>query len=444
MQDRINKVQEFFTEINNTTSIKEKLSILKSYNKNEDIKNIIIHAYDKVNFNYNLSGLRVLENSDQESNLSTPIDGELDNIFETLGMLRSGDFRGNSGLNITTKLYNSLSDFSRTLLINILNHDLRIGMNTKNISKVFPDAITKVKYCRCDIFNEKTIKNINFPAYLQIKMDGTYREATVSPTGEVILKTRSGEDYTNKTLEAELSLLEPGVYFGELTIPDIPVRAQANGLINSDNPPENDIIFTVWDYVTPQEYRDPKSSVGYGKRFSTLTNILNKSGLPVNGHIQLIKNAMVFTIEDVMGLTSRWIKEGLEGSVLKDISMKFKDGTSKQQLKIKAIMDADLRITGFEEGTRGTKREGLIGAICFESDDGKIKGKCSGFDDTQLVEFSNNRDSLIGKIITVEFNGLTKAKNNDYYALMHPRFIEIRDDKTTTDTLERVSSMIKE
>ena len=45
---------------------------------------------------------------------------------------------------------------------------------------------------------------------------------------------------------------------------------------------------------------------------------------------------------------------------------------------------------------------------------------------------------MIGRIISVEFNDIVKSENNDYYALSHPAFIEIRNDKDETDTLEKV------
>ena len=40
--------------------------------------------------------------------------------------------------------------------------------------------------------------------------------------------------------------------------------------------------------------------------------------------------------------------------------------------------------------------------------------------------------------MSVQFNDITQARTNDFYALSHPRFIELRDDKNSTDTLERV------
>ena len=44
---------------------------------------------------------------------------------------------------------------------------------------------------------------------------------------------------------------------------------------------------------------------------------------------------------------------------------------------------------------------------------------------------------MIGQIMAVTCNDITKGRDNDYYALSHPRFDEIRTDKTETDTLER-------
>ena len=56
-------------------------------------------------------------------------------------------------------------------------------------------------------------------------------------------------------------------------------------------------------------------------------------------------------------------------------------------------------------------------------------------------EVSKNPEKYIGKILSVEFNDLTKAQNNDYFALSHPRFIEFRDDKTESDNFERIKEL---
>ena len=54
------------------------------------------------------------------------------------------------------------------------------------------------------------------------------------------------------------------------------------------------------------------------------------------------------------------MNKGLEGGVLKDKNLVFKNGTSNQQLKIKLKVDADLRVLGFLKGTKGTKYDYCI------------------------------------------------------------------------------------
>lgn len=155
--------------------------------------------------------------------------------------------------------------------------------------------------------------------------------------------------------------------------------------------------------------------------------------------IQLIPFLFVDNIQQALKQTSSWMNEGYEGAILKDLNkLVVKDGTSKYQQKIKLEISVEMRIVGFTKGTKKTKREGKIGAIVFENDEGTIKGKTSGFDDKYLDWFTENQEQLIGSIIEVKFNDITKGKNNDYYALSHPRFVEIRNDKDETDQLSKV------
>jgi hypothetical protein len=108
---------------------------------------------------------------------------------------------------------------------------------------------------------------------------------------------------------------------------------------------------------------------------------------------------------------------------------------------MKLEMDLEVRVTGFKEGRVGTKREETFGAITFETDDGMIKGSTSGFTDEQLETINSDRESYIGKIMTVSCNDITKGRDSEHYALSHPRFKEFRDDRDDTDTLERANEI---
>lgn len=199
-----------------------------------------------------------------------------------------------------------------------------------------------------------------------------------------------------------------------------------------------DVHFHVWDYITPEEYANAHNKVPnktkYKDRLVKLSELVTDMNSP---NIHVIENHEVKSIDEALELTSKWMDQDLEGGVLKDKDGIFKNGTSKHQLKLKLELDVDVRITGFQEGTPGTAREKTFGAVLFETDDGMIKGRASGFIDEQLEDFNSRRAEMIGKVITIRCNDITRGRANEHYALSHPRFIEVRDDKTDTDTLER-------
>lgn len=422
-------ISEFLSELNESNSSNYKISTLKKYQNSEIVKQLLKLTYDKNNFNFGMSRTRLLGILN-ESNFPEGID-KIDDYLDLL-QENSGKLSGNSAKEFYSLLLQKLTEDSRVILLNILGRDLKCGINIKNINKVFKNLIPKPNYMRCAVFSEKLVKKIHFPAMLQLKMDGTYREFNVS-NGTVSAKTRAGEEYQNEVLFDILKSFPDGYYMGELTI-DGESRFTGNGLINSLNPPLDKIIFTCWDFLTFDEYTG-NVKTSYIDRFNRLQNLIENRDLK---QVKLVENHIVNNVSEALKQVSLWMSEGLEGGVLKDFNNTFKNGTSNTQLKIKLKVDAEMRITGFTEGTPGTKREGKIGAIQFANDEGTIKGQCSGFSDAELEEFSKNKDSLIGKIISVEFNDVTKAENNEYYALSHPRFIEIRNDKTETDDLKKV------
>ena len=423
-------LKDILNELNESNSSNYKLDILKKYKDNSELKKLLELTYNRNKYNFNVSKNCIIKDNPNilESNGSKTVD-ELLSALEILG---EGTIRGNEAHQFVCNHLKCLDNDNKEIFLNVLGRDLKIGLNVKSINKVFKNLIPKPNYMRCAVLSEKTLKKINFPAFIQLKMDGTYREIHVAD-GQVTGKTRSGEEYFNPVLFKEMENFPNGYYTGELTI-DGESRFTGNGLINSLNPPYEKITFTVWDYLTDDDYLE-KSKTPYYSRFESLSDIIEKHK---SNRVKLVPNHEVNSIDEALKYVSDWMEQGLEGGVLKDKNNVFKNGTSGTQLKIKLKVDAEMRITGFTDGTIGTKREGKIGAIQFSNDEGTIKGQCSGFSDEELDLFTKNKDNLIGRIISVEFNDIVKSENNDYYALSHPRFIEIRNDKDETDTLEKV------
>lgn len=419
---------EIFNELKNTTSTKEKFNILSKNKENESLKRILKYAYDSVSYTYGVTYNHILS---FESN-----DTSQKNMFELLEELSKRELTGHNALRECKNLINTLSEENKIIFKGIIDRDFKIGVSTKTLNKVWKGLIPTPNYCRCSTFKKGA--KITYPAFVQLKCDGTYREAHIE-NGVCSFRTRSGEEYSIPTLEKEMSKLPDGYYTGEFTIgradePDVD-RQVGNGLINSKTPPFEKIHFTIWDYLRPLEYT-LNARRTYKERFEELTSIITQAQIE---NVSIVQSVIVNSEEEMIKQVSLWMSKGLEGGVLKDFNMSFKNGTSNQQFKIKLKIDAEMRVKDFQKGTEGTKYEGQNKVIIFENDEGTIKGQCSGMTDAQVEECTKHPEKYIGQIVSVQFNDLIKAQGSEVYALSHPRFVEFRlNEKNETDTLEKV------
>lgn len=451
----IQKTQEFFSEVNLENGSNYKLKVLQKY-QNPLLERILKMCYDRVSFVYGVSLNSVKNFEFQGKTLDRDLYGALDD----LELLASRVLTGHAALKHIVTVLDSLPNFEASIIKNIIDRDMKINLGTTSINKVFPGLIQKPVYMRCSTYNDKTSKKIKYPALIQKKSDGTYREFTVS-SGVVQSLSRSGEPYEYPVLFEQMKDLKDGVYVGELVVkasqelldslesdkvtelnekflenPDLILpREVSNGLINSLNPPHNNIVLELWDYITPEEYSNARSKiknkVQYVDRFAEVLGISKDN-------IRPIEFKMVDNIQEALKYTSKVMQSGFEGTILKNIHAVFRDGTSPDQLKLKLEIEADVRITGFTPGTG--KNLAYFGAITFENDEGNIKGQVGVSSMTEKLRdwFHENRDSVIGKIMEVQFNDLTRARGSDTWAFSHPRFIELREDKDEADTLEKV------
>jgi len=429
-------ITSILNEFNESNSLNHKRNVCKKYKDNKLFIDVFTKTYDKVKWTWGITMNNIPEYTCNDTM-------KLETALLELERLNAREFTGNAAIIFLHNLLSNLSYNDASVIKMIINRDLRINFGKKEYNKIASKEhqCFLPTYMRCDTYSNKTAKNISFPAVVQLKADGTYREFNVQD-GIVTARSRSGEEYEYPVIFEQMKDFEDGIYTGELTVRNITERSKGNGLINSDNPPHDDIVLELWDFISHAEYnkarlkdkKNPCETI-YADRWDKLLEIVhvNKSF----NNVKLIPIQCVNNLSEALEQTSKWMSEGFEGAILKDWSGVFKDGTSKQQLKLKLEISVEMRCTGFQEGTKGTKREGKVGSIVFSNDEGTIQGRCSGFTDDELDYFTAHQSELIGKIMEVQFNDLTKAEGNDYYALSHPRFIEWRNDKNETDTLEK-------
>lgn len=208
---------------------------------------------------------------------------------------------------------------------------------------------------------------------------------------------------------------------------------------------QKNIKFTVWDIIPIQEFSLTKDEIKKAEKAGTLSHYKDRlakleelipEALP---NIEVIEYIIPKTIKETYEHFQTVTERGDEGTVLKSFNMTHKYGNSKLQLKIKLVIELDVRIVGFTKGNKGSKNEDYFAGIEYTNDEGTIKGTVGV---TSLTEdlrdwFHENRDNVIGDVMTLHCNDITKGKENEYFAMSHPRYQELRGKEKETDTLER-------
>jgi DNA ligase-1 len=112
--------------------------------------------------------------------------------------------------------------------------------------------------------------------------------------------------------------------------------------------------------------------------------------------------------EKIKELDRKWVSMGYEGLMLRSWDVVYAYKRSDDLLKFKSFFEESLTVVGALEG-KG-KYQGMLGKFICE---GVVEGYNvktevgSGFNDKQREEFWKKKKSLIGKLISVKYQGVT-------------------------------------
>jgi len=283
----------------------------------------------------------------------------------------------------------------------------------------------------------KEIGRIQFPCFAQTKMDGM-RGVIVKRDGRVVVFSRNGNTMTklDKHFEAVLSSIDNVVLDGELTVVDsegkLLDRKTGNGILNKtvvETVSDEEVArvrFTAWDLIDVCDF-----DKGVDRR-TGVERLSRLRAIPANPLFEVVQTFEIANLEEAQELFKEQLAKGEEGIILKNNDHPWEDKRSKQCVKMKEVIEMDLKITGFAEGTG--KASGMTGAIQVENKDGSIKTSVgTGLDDATRKDIWARQEELIGTIITVKCNGVISRKGADSKSLFLPVFVELRLDKTESD-----------
>lgn len=456
-------IKEFLTVLENTPGKNDKKDLLEA-NKNDPVlKRVFQYGLDDSIF----TGIKAIPEY-------TPgtVTRDISTALDDMEVLYKGVLTGNAARSHLSDILSSVNEDDADVITRLVRKKLNVGMSAKSANTVYgKDFIPVEPYMRCDLLNSKTILNItSFQklgyAYSECKMDGQYLNIIVRGNN-VTAMSRNGKEYDFLgVLDHDLIYLaqqfstDPRfsdgiVFMGEGLVLDeygnVLPRTTGNGIIQkagkgtiTEDEAEN-VSVTLWDVVPFTAYRSGIWNVHRSERRTMLETAIDKI---YSKHVRMVEYRKVHSIEEALDYNSELMALEHEGTVLKCEFGIWKSHTSPKQLKVKMVMEIDMKIVGFIEGQ--DKRKGALGSLMLSSEDGKVITNCgTGFKekDAEWTVFSiwANRDKLLNTICTVKTNGLIKDRDrtDDVQSLFLPSFLEFRPDKDTADDLPRINKIVE-
>lgn len=436
-------IESIFVELKATNSRLAKEAILEKNKSNEVLKQVIFLALDPYTQFYQR---KIPKYTPAKSNQADSIQSVMDSLYT----LSSRQVTGNAAIDHLTKLLSSLVEADAKVIERIIQKDLDCGVQSSTANKIWPDLIHEYPCMLASAYEEKLVNKIQFPAIVQLKMDGMRFNAIVDAhTKSVEYRSRNGKEVAidNWLLDdcflamAKNIGMASVVFDGELTVvgddEQLLDRKTGNGILNKavkgtiTEAECKQIRATLWDVIPLVYFRQGKCPVDYETRLATLVTAVdnvpersNRSGL-----VSVIETTIVNSLDEAKNLFQLYHSNGQEGILLKSRDGIWEDKRSKNQIKFKGELECDLVCVGWEEGTG--KNVGKLGALVLRSSDAKVN-VAVGTGLTDDMRSTLKPIDVLNKIVAIKYNArISNKKGED--SLFLPVFLEIREDKSEAD-----------
>ena len=201
-----------------------------------------------------------------------------------LKQLSSRSVTGNDAISHLRLVLRSVSPDDAEVIKRVIGKDLMCGIHTSTANKVYgKDFIEKYPCMLAGAMNEKNFKHIQFPAYVQTKMDGMRANIIFDNDGNVSVRSRNGKHIELHGLFDDVSNISNAVIDGELIVLDVDGntldRKTGNGILNKavkgtiTKEQTEFVRMTAWDIIPLDDFKAGKSDTPYSERFASLALI---------------------------------------------------------------------------------------------------------------------------------------------------------------------------
>lgn len=320
----------------------------------------------------------------------------------------------------------------------ILIKDLRCGVSEKTVNKIKKNAVP-VFECMLAHDGANHEKKITGNKLLEPKLDGVRVLTIVNYENRTVTQySRNGkvlENFTHITdaIAEHIDLIGRSVVLdGEMVSTSF--QELMKQVHRKSDVAAEDARLMLFDIVPLSEFRKGKSVLGQRRRSNLLRSMKEVFGKM--GNIDVIPQLEV-NLDEFAGqiqfkqYNKDIIEQGFEGILVKDPDAVYVAKRDTAWLKIKPSLTVDLTVISVEEGT-GKNQDKLGALVCEGWDQDRFirVNVGSGLTDDQRNELWENRNDVIGQIVEIKADAVTKSQDSDKeYSLRFPRFERFRGFK---------------
>lgn len=420
----VDMLMNVFVELEMTSGRNDKENILKRYADVDGFQEILQFVYNP----YIVTGLAKKKITKDVGNNVTC---QMLDLYGIMRFVRENNSGSDEVIRTVQSFINGFpTEQMRNFVTNILIKDLKVGITSSTINKVFgKNFIPKYDVMLASKWEDHCHK-IKGDFLVTLKLDGIRCTVFNGAKGPVFY-TRQGHPIEGLDELARVfrDLPKGYVYDGELIARNVDNLSSddlfryTQKIVRKDGV-KTDVQFFAFDKLPIEEFYDGKSSKQLRDRFDSL----KQDVIALNSNLfEMVPTYYIGSDqEQVYKILDLVTAAGYEGLMVSPLNSYYETKRSRTLLKVKKFHTVDLEIIGCEEH----KHKYKLGALVVDYKGYKVNVG-SGFSDAEREALWQKRRELIGTIVEVGYFEESTNQNGGL-SLRFPTFKRLRDDKTTS------------
>lgn len=410
------EVIRLFKQIQETSSINDKKSIIAANKDNELFKKCLVFLLDG-NVQTGLSSKKISKKVHKS-------DYYMPQFTDVMSYLETHNTGTDDDISLIQAFIRNQPEEYHDFYTEFVTKGFRLGADSKVVNAVIPGLIPT-----WDVMLGTSIEHCKLP-------EGTWFSLSQKLNGNRCTYY-NGEFYTRQNkkyiglnhIKADIEKIPNAkdlVFDGELIyknnegLSDSSAFQKGTGIANNKSENKEELKLVLFDVLPKEEFDSKVSKDSYKVRKK---NLLNLKQYETN-NIEIVQ---IFYEGTDQSEIWKWLdyceQHDMEGCML-NLDTPYECKRTKNLMKVKMFYDLDLQIVGYEEGTGRNK--GRLGAFVVYYKGNQVKVG-SGYSDEERVNFWNNRDKYVGRVITVKYKEISTDKKTGLESLQFPVYCGMRE-----------------